>query len=149
MTLGTILMFFVGDNFWGSVMLAMALAGFMGFDSFMALKGASITEVDGLQIALVGSALDGFQAAMFFCIGVVPNICRIWATLYDRHDIDVLRWQLLGRYRTGFTFALKGVDPEVSNRPGGQRARLGIGDASGNTYSQRLFLLSYRKRKAK
>ena len=55
MTLGTLLMFLVGDNFWG-VMLAMALAGFT-FDSFMALKGASITEVDGLQIALVGSAL--------------------------------------------------------------------------------------------
>ena len=55
MTLGTLLMFLVGDNFWG-VMLAMAVAGFT-FDSFMALKGASITEVDGLQIALVGSAL--------------------------------------------------------------------------------------------
>ena len=55
MTLGTALMFFVGDSFWG-VMLAMALAGFT-FDSFMALKGASITEVDGLEIALVGSAL--------------------------------------------------------------------------------------------
>lgn len=55
MTLGTLLMFLVSDNFWG-VMLAMALAGFT-FDSFMALKGASITEVDGLQIALVGSAL--------------------------------------------------------------------------------------------
>ena len=55
MTLGTLLMYFAGDSFWG-VMLAMALAGFT-FDSFMALKGASITEVQGLQLALVGSAL--------------------------------------------------------------------------------------------
>ncbi len=55
MTIGTFLMFVVGDHFWG-VMLAMALAGFT-FDSFMALKGASMTEVEGLQIAFVGSAL--------------------------------------------------------------------------------------------
>ena len=64
MTIGTALMFFVGDNFWG-VMLAMGLAGFT-FDSFMALKGASMTEIDGLEIALVGSAL-GFG-------GVLQNI---------------------------------------------------------------------------
>ena len=64
MTAGTLLMFAVGDSFWG-VMLAMALAGFT-FDSFMALKGAAITEVDGLEIALVGSAL-GFG-------GVLQNI---------------------------------------------------------------------------
>ena len=61
MTIGTALMFFVGDHFWG-VMLAMALAGCC-FDSFMALKGASITEVDGLEIALVGSAL-GFGGVL-------------------------------------------------------------------------------------
>ena len=64
MTIGTLLMFLVGDHFWG-VMLAMALAGFT-FDSFMALKGASMTEIDGLQIAFVGSAL-GFG-------GVLQNI---------------------------------------------------------------------------
>ncbi len=44
MTLGTLLMYFAGDNFW-LVMLAMAM------------MGASITEVKGLEIALVGSAL--------------------------------------------------------------------------------------------
>lgn len=55
MTTGTLLMFLVGGNFWG-VMLAMALAGFT-FDSFMALKGAAMTEIDGLEIAFVGSAL--------------------------------------------------------------------------------------------
>ncbi len=64
MTIGTILMYLVGDNFWG-VMLAMALAGFT-FDSFMALKGAYTTEVDGLEIVFVGSAL-GF-------VGVLQNI---------------------------------------------------------------------------
>lgn len=64
MTIGAILMYLVGDNFWG-VMLAMALAGFT-FDSFMALKGASMTEIEGLEIALVGSAL-GFG-------GVLQNI---------------------------------------------------------------------------
>ena len=37
-------------------MLAMALAG-LCFDSFMAMMGASITEVQGLELALVGSAL--------------------------------------------------------------------------------------------
>ena len=61
MALGTLLMFAVGDSFWG-VMLAMALAGFC-FDSFMALKGASITEVEGLDIALMGSAL-GFGGVL-------------------------------------------------------------------------------------
>ena len=55
MSLGTALMFLAGDSFWG-VMLAMALAG-CTFDSFMALKGASITEVKGLPLALMGSAL--------------------------------------------------------------------------------------------
>lgn len=64
MTIGTFLMYLVGDHFWG-VMLAMALAGFT-FDSFMALKGAAMTEIDGLEIAFVGSAL-GFG-------GVLQNI---------------------------------------------------------------------------
>ena len=64
MTIGCALMFFVGDSFWG-VMLAMAVGGFC-FDSFMALKGASTTEVEGLELALVGSAL-GF-------VGMLQNI---------------------------------------------------------------------------
>ena len=55
MSIGTALMFLVGDSFWG-VLLAMAVAGCC-FDSFMALKGASITEVEGLELALMGSAL--------------------------------------------------------------------------------------------
>ena len=65
MALGTGLMFLAGDDF-ALVMLAMAVAGFC-FDSFMALKGASVTEVEGLQVSMMGSAL-GF-AAMVQSIG--------------------------------------------------------------------------------
>ncbi len=61
MALGTLLMFFAGESFW-AVMLAMAMSGFC-FDSFMALMGASITEVEGLEVALVGSAL-GFSGML-------------------------------------------------------------------------------------
>lgn len=64
MTIGCALMYFVGDSFWG-VMLAMAIGGFC-FDSFMALKGAATTEVEGLELALMGSAL-GF-------VGMLQNI---------------------------------------------------------------------------
>ncbi len=55
MTLGALLMYFAGDNYW-AVLLAMAVGG-LCFDSFMAMMGASITEVRGLDMALVGSAL--------------------------------------------------------------------------------------------
>ena len=61
MSIGTILMFFAGSHFW-PVMLAMAISGFC-FDSFMALKGASITEVEGLEATLMGSAL-GFGGVL-------------------------------------------------------------------------------------
>ena len=61
MALGTLLMFFAGESFW-AVMLAMAMSGFC-FDSFMALMGASITEVEGLEVGLVGSAL-GFSGML-------------------------------------------------------------------------------------
>ena len=55
MTLGTLIMYVADGNYW-LVMLAMVISG-LCFDSFMALMGASITEVKGLNIALVGSAL--------------------------------------------------------------------------------------------
>ena len=55
MTLGTLVMVVADGDYW-AVMLAMALAG-LCFDSFMAMMGASITEVRGLDMALVGSAL--------------------------------------------------------------------------------------------
>ena len=96
MTLGTLLMFLVGDNFWG-VMLAMALAGFT-FDSFMALKGASITEVDGLQIALVGSAL-GF-GGMLQNIGstVTPPLGNTLSTV--ALNTPFLLWAASGVFAT-------------------------------------------------
>ena len=61
MSIGTALMFFAGDVFW-AVMLAMVIGG-MFFDTTMALTGASITEVKGLDMAMVGSAL-GFAFMM-------------------------------------------------------------------------------------
>jgi len=61
MSTGTGFMFLAGDVFWG-VMLAMVIAGFF-FDTCMALTSASITEIDGLDLALVGSAL-GFAFMM-------------------------------------------------------------------------------------
>lgn len=61
MSLGALLMFFAGDDFM-SVLIAMVIAGCC-FDSFMALMGASITEVKGLKMAMMGSAL-GFGAVL-------------------------------------------------------------------------------------
>ncbi|MCY4019951.1 MAG: MFS transporter [Chloroflexi bacterium] len=61
MALGTLLMFFAGDNY-GLVILAMVIAGCC-FDSFMAMMGASITEVEGLEVAFMGSAL-GFGGVL-------------------------------------------------------------------------------------
>ena len=61
MSIGTLLMYFAGDDF-ALVMLAMVIAGCC-FDSFMALQGASITEVDGLPLSMMGSAL-GFGAML-------------------------------------------------------------------------------------
>jgi MFS transporter, ACS family, D-galactonate transporter len=61
MSIGTGLMFFVGDVFWG-VMLAMIIAGCF-FDTCMALTSAAIAEVDGLDLTMIGSAL-GFAYMM-------------------------------------------------------------------------------------
>jgi len=96
MTIGTLLMFFVGDNFWG-VMLAMALAGCC-FDSFMALKGASITEIDGLDFALMGSAL-GF-GGMLQNIGatVTPPLGNTLSTI--ALNSPFLLWAASGVFAT-------------------------------------------------
>ncbi|MCY4071570.1 MAG: MFS transporter [Chloroflexi bacterium] len=61
MALGALLMFFAGDDY-GLVIFAMVMAGCC-FDSFMALMGASITEVEGLEVAFMGSAL-GFGGVL-------------------------------------------------------------------------------------
>ena len=68
-------------------MLAMALAG-LCFDSFMAMMGASITEVRGLDMALVGSAL-GFG-------GMLQNIGRVHAAAAGQYlERDQLERALL------------------------------------------------------
>ncbi len=72
MSIGCALMYFAGDSFWG-VMLAMAIGGFC-FDSFMALKGASITEVEGLDIALMGSALGFGGMLQNFGSSILPPL---------------------------------------------------------------------------
>ena len=79
MALGTGLMFLAGDDFW-LVMLSMVIAGFC-FDSFMALKGASITEIEGLEVAIMGSAL-GF-AGMIQNLGstIVPPAGNTLSTI--------------------------------------------------------------------
>lgn len=54
MTIGTLMMFFVND--YNGVIFAMLLAGF-AFDAFMATHNATATEVEGLSIAMMGSAI--------------------------------------------------------------------------------------------
>ncbi|MGB1285826.1 MAG: MFS transporter [Aggregatilineales bacterium] len=61
LSLGTGMMFFAQDSYAG-VMLAMVIGGFF-FDSFMAMNGASVTEIEGMDIAVMGSAL-GFIGMM-------------------------------------------------------------------------------------
>ena len=92
MSIGTALMFFVGDHFWG-VMLAMAVAGFC-FDSFMALKGASITEVEGLDVALMGSALGFGGVLQNLGSTVTPPLGNVLTTI----DLQVpfLLWAASG-----------------------------------------------------
>jgi len=68
MSIGVGMMFFVGSAFWG-VILAMGIAGFF-FDSFMAMNGAAVTEIEGLDIAMMGSAL-GFAGMMQNISGTV------------------------------------------------------------------------------
>ncbi len=96
MTIGTALMFFVGGHFWG-VMLAMALAGCC-FDSFMALKGASITEVDGLEIALVGSALGFGGVLQNLGSTITPPLGNALSTV--ALNVPFLLWAASGIFAT-------------------------------------------------
>ena len=96
MTIGTALMFFVGDNFWG-VMLAMGLAGFC-FDSFMALKGASITEVEGLDVAFMGSALGFGGVLQNLGSTITPPLGNALTTI-DLHT-PFLLWAASGVFAT-------------------------------------------------
>ena len=96
MTIGTALMFLVGDNFWG-VMLAMGLAGFC-FDSFMALKGASITEVEGLDVAFMGSALGFGGVLQNLGSTITPPLGNALTTI-DLHT-PFLLWAASGVFAT-------------------------------------------------
>jgi len=92
MSIGVGMMFFVGSAFWG-VILAMVIAGFF-FDSFMAMNGASVTEIEGLDIAMVGSAL-GFVAMMQNISGTfVPPLGNTLSTL--GLNVPFLLWSASG-----------------------------------------------------
>ncbi len=79
MSIGVGLMFFVGSSFWG-VVLAMVIAGFF-FDSFMAMNGASVSEIDGLDIALVGSALGFAGMLQNVSATIVPPLGNTLSTI--------------------------------------------------------------------
>ena len=96
MAIGTCLMFFVGDSFW-LVMLAMAIAGFC-FDSFMALKGASITEVEGLNMAMVGSALGFGGMLQNLGSSVLPPIGNTLSAI--ALNVPFLLWAASGLFAT-------------------------------------------------
>ena len=96
MAIGTCLMFFAGDSFW-MVMLAMAIAGFC-FDSFMALKGASITEVEGLNMAMVGSALGFGGVWQNLGSTITPPIGNTLSTL--GLNVPFLLWAASGLFAT-------------------------------------------------
>ena len=96
MSIGTALMFFAGDSFW-AVMLAMAIAGCC-FDSFMALKGASITEVDGLEMALVGSALGFGGVLQNMGSTITPPLGNTLSTI--ALNVPFLLWAASGLFAT-------------------------------------------------
>lgn len=96
MTLGTLLMFLAGDNYW-IVILAMVIAGCC-FDSFMALMGASITEVEGMEVAFMGSAL-GFGGVLQNLGGsIMPPIGNALSTI--ELNAPFLLWAAAGLFAT-------------------------------------------------
>ena len=103
MSIGTALMFFAGDSFW-AVMLAMAIAGCC-FDSFMALKGASITEVDGLEIALMGSALGFGGVLQSMGSTITPPLGNTLSTI--SLNVPFLLWAASGLFATGVLLSFR------------------------------------------
>jgi len=89
-------MYFVGDSFWG-VMLAMVIGGFC-FDSFMALKGAATTEVEGLELALVGSALGFVGMLQNIGASFVPPLGNALSTV--ALNVPFLLWAASGVFAT-------------------------------------------------
>ena len=96
MTIGCALMFVVGDSFWG-VMLAMAIGGFC-FDSFMALKGASTTEVEGLELALMGGALGFVGMLQNIGSSFIPPMGNALSTI--QLNMPFLLWAASGLFAT-------------------------------------------------
>lgn len=92
MSIGVGMMFFVGDSFWG-VMLAMVIAG-MCFDSFMALNGASVSEINGLEMAMVGSALGLVGMLQNTSATIIPPIGNTLSTL--GLNVPFLLWSASG-----------------------------------------------------
>ena len=78
-------------------MLAMAIAGFC-FDSFMALKGASITEVEGLDMAMVGSALGFGGMLQNLGSSVLPPIGNTLSAI--ALNVPFLLWAASGLFAT-------------------------------------------------
>lgn len=96
MAIGTLMMFFAGDTFW-LVMLAMVIAG-VCFDSFMGLKGASITEIDGLDVNLMGMAL-GFGAMLQnFGASITPAVGNTLTRI--GLNVPFLLWAASGFFAT-------------------------------------------------
>lgn len=92
MATGVGLMFLVGSAFWG-VIIAMAIAGFF-FDSFMATNGASVTEIEGLDIAMMGTALGFLGMMQNFSGTIVPPLGNALTTI-DLH-VPFLLWSASG-----------------------------------------------------
>jgi len=108
MTCGTVLMFLVGDSFWG-VMLAMAIAGFT-FDSFMALKGASTTEAEGLEIAFVGSALGFVGVLQNIGSTITPPLGNTLSTV--ALNVPFLLWAASGAFATVVLLSYRKAKPK-------------------------------------
>lgn len=107
MSLGALLMFLAGDNFW-LVMLAMLIGGIC-FDSFMAMMGASITEVEGLEVALVGSAL-GFGGMLQNMGGsLLPPLGNTLSAI--SLNAPFLLWAAAGLFATAVLLAYRRQPP--------------------------------------
>lgn len=92
MSIGTTMMFLAGSTFW-TVILAMVIAGCC-FDGFMAMRNASITEVEGLDMVMVGSAL-GFGGMLTNIAGTtIPPLGNSLSTI--GLNVPFLLWACSG-----------------------------------------------------
>jgi predicted MFS family arabinose efflux permease len=92
MSMGVMLMFFAGSTLW-AVFASMVIAGFF-FDSFMATKSASITEIDGLDMTMLGSAL-GFAGMIQNISGtIIPPLGNMLSTV--GLNVPFLLWSASG-----------------------------------------------------